>query len=180
MTVLDGNSDSEESFHGFETRIETREDSVGIQERASKRNRRTPVKYEDYVMLTRVLRYLRGTENLGIRFGGSSPVEELVGFCDANFAGDPQSRRRTTGNAIYYCGGPISWCARKQPVVALSTVEAEYIAAAECTKELMYLNAVLEEILGKEVTARLHVDNQSALCLMKNGVLNRRSKHIDV
>ncbi|KAJ8892364.1 hypothetical protein PR048_004944 [Dryococelus australis] len=77
-------------------------------------------------------------------------MEELVGFCDADFAGDPQSRK------------------------------AEYIVAAEYTKELMYLKAVLVEILGKEVTARLHVDNQSALSVMKNGVLNRRSKHIDV
>ncbi|KAJ8865894.1 hypothetical protein PR048_033417 [Dryococelus australis] len=105
---------------------------------------------EDIVSIKRVLRYLKGTENLGIRCDGSSPMEELVDFCDANFAGDPESRRSTTDYVIYYCGGPISWCARKQPVVTLSTAEAEYIAAAECTKELMYLKAVLEETLGKE------------------------------
>ncbi|KAJ8898348.1 hypothetical protein PR048_003708 [Dryococelus australis] len=134
---------------------------------------------EDVVSIKRVLRYLRCTEHLGIRFGGSSPTEQLVGFYDANFAGDPQSRRNTTGYVTYYCGGPIIWSIRKQPMVALSTEEAEYIADAECTKELMYLKAFLDEILGKEVTARLHVDNQSAL-ILKNGVLNRRSKHIDV
>ncbi|KAJ8881030.1 hypothetical protein PR048_017503, partial [Dryococelus australis] len=111
---------------------------------------------EDIVSIKQVLRYLRGTENLGIRFGGSFPMEELVGFCDDDFVGDPQSRRSTTGYVIYYCGGPISWCTRKQPVVALSTAEAEYTATAECTKELIYLKAVLEEILVKEVTARLH------------------------
>ncbi|KAJ8890658.1 hypothetical protein PR048_010167 [Dryococelus australis] len=134
---------------------------------------------EDIISIKRVLRYLRGTENLGIRFGGSSPMEEMVGFCDGDFAGDPQSRS-ITGYLIYYCGGPISWCAKKQPVIALSTTEAEYIEAAECTKKLMYLKAVLEDILGKEATARLHMDNSSALSLMKNGVLNRRSKYIDV
>ncbi|KAJ8868387.1 hypothetical protein PR048_029903 [Dryococelus australis] len=84
----------------------------------------------DIVSIKPILRYLRGTENLEIRFGSSSPMEELVGFCDADFAGDPHSRRSTTGYVIYYCGGPISWCARKQPVVALSTTEAEYVASA--------------------------------------------------
>ncbi|KAJ8871967.1 hypothetical protein PR048_028307 [Dryococelus australis] len=98
----------------------------------------------------------------------NSPMEELLGFCDADFAGDPQSRRSTTDYIIYYCGGPINWYTRKQPVVAVSTAEAECLAAAECTKELMYLKAILEEILGKEVTASLHLDNQSSLSLMKN------------
>ncbi|KAJ8892850.1 hypothetical protein PR048_005431, partial [Dryococelus australis] len=135
---------------------------------------------EDIVSIKQILRYLRGTENLEIRFGGSSPMEGLVSFCDADFTGDSQSRRSNTGYVIYYSGGPIIWCARKQPVVALSTAEAEYIVTAEFTKELIYLKAILEKILGKEVTARLHVDNQTALSLMKNGLLIRRSKHIDV
>lgn len=136
--------------------------------------------HEDVVAVKRILRYLKGTVDLGIEFGSDTPVEQLIGYCDSDYAGDPQTRKSTTGYIIYGCGGPVGWCTRKQPVVALSTAEAEYIAAAECTKELMYLKTVLEEILCVEVQVELNIDNQSAISLVKNGVINRRSKHIDV
>ncbi|KAJ8870868.1 hypothetical protein PR048_027169 [Dryococelus australis] len=117
---------------------------------------------EEIVSIKRILRYLQDTENLGIRLAAALQWKNWLASVMPTLLG--------TSN----------WCARKQPVVDLSTAEAEYIAAAECTKELMYLKAVLEEVLGKEVTASLHVDNQSALSLKKNGVLNRRSKHTNV
>lgn len=72
--------------------------------------------------------------------------------------------------------GPISWCSRN-PIVSLSTTEAEYIAA-ECCKELIYLKNILESIANKRVKAKLLINNQGAL--IKNGILHRRSKHIDV
>lgn len=75
---------------------------------------------------------------------------------------------------------PISWCSRKQPVIALSSTEAEYIAAAECCKELQYLKSLLEELLCSKINIELNVDNQSTIVLIKNGIINRRSKHIDV
>jgi hypothetical protein len=55
-------------------------------------------------------------------------------------------------------GGPISWCSRKQSIVTLSTTEAEYIAAAECSKVLKYLKMLIEELTGKRVEAELYVD----------------------
>lgn len=79
-----------------------------------------------------------------------------------------------------YAGGAISWCSRKQSVIALSTTEAEYIAAAECCKELLYLKSLFEELLGITILIELNIDNQSAIALIKNGVMNKRSKHIDV
>lgn len=81
---------------------------------------------------------------------------------------------------IFYGEDPISWSSRKQSVIALSSTEAEYIAAAECCKELLYLKSLLEEILTEKVTIELNVDNQSAIALMKNGIVNKRSKHIDM
>ena len=72
-----------------------------------------------------------------------------------------------------YGGGPISWCSRKQAIVALSTTEAEYIAAAECCKELLYLKSLLQELTNQEHQVKLKVDNQSAIQLIKNGVVNR-------
>lgn len=58
--------------------------------------------------------------------------------------------------------------------------EAEYIAAAECCKELLYLKALIEELTDRECNVKLKVDNQSAIKLINNGVVNKRSKHIDV
>ncbi|GJQ86998.1 hypothetical protein Trydic_g12581 [Trypoxylus dichotomus] len=79
--------------------------------------------------------------------------------------GDCESRRSTTGYVILYSGGPVSWCTRKQPIVALSTTEAEYVAAADCCKEVIYLKSFIEELLS-EVTATLNIDNKSkAFCV---------------
>ena len=91
-----------------------------------------------------------------------------------------ETRRSTTGYVILLAGGAISWCSRKQSVIALSSTEAEYIAAAECCKELLYLKTLLEEILNNEIKIELNIDNQSAIALIKNRILNKRSKHIDV
>lgn len=77
-------------------------------------------------------------------------------------------------------GGPIAWCSRKQSITATSTTEAEYIAAAECCKELKYLNFMLQELTNREVKMTLYVDNQSAIKLIKSGQMNTRSRYIDV
>jgi hypothetical protein len=64
--------------------------------------------------------------------------------------------------------------------VALSSTEAEFIAAADCTKEVLYVSELIRELIGEQITINLNIDNQSAMCLIKNGIMNRRSKHIDV
>lgn len=77
---------------------------------------------------------------------------------DSDFAGDRETRKSTTGYVIFF-GGPISWCSRKQPVVALSSTETEYISAADCVKELLLMNTT--------VTVTLKIDNQSAMKIIK-------------
>ena len=74
-----------------------------------------------------------------------------------------ESRRSTTGYVILYEGSPVSWCTRKQPIVSLSTTEAEYIAAADCVKETLYLKNFLQEITDKDVKVNLNIDNQSTM-----------------
>jgi len=74
----------------------------------------------------------------------------------------------------------LSWCSRRQPIIALSTTEAEYIDAAECCKELLYLKTLLDELQNEDIQIKLNIDNQSTIALIVNGVVNKRSKYIDV
>lgn len=127
-----------------------------------------------------ILQYLKGNIDSGIKYIKNGDVNILQAYCDADFAGDLETRRSTTGYIIFFSGGPISWSSRKQPIIAQSTTEAEYIAAAECCKELVYLKSLLEELLNKEIKIELNIDNQSAITLIKNGIVNKRSKYIDV
>ena len=87
--------------------------------------------------LIRVLLYLRGTPDVGIQFTGKSL--NLFGYSDADWAGDLDSRRSTTGYVVYAAGGPIAWQSRLQTTVAVSTMEAEYMAAFGAIQELIWI-----------------------------------------
>ena len=90
----------------------------------------------------RIIRYLKGTINLGLMYNKSAD-HKLFGFSDADWAGDIDSRHSTTGNLFIMSGAAISWLSRKQPVVALSTTEAEYIALCTATQEAVWLRRLL-------------------------------------
>jgi transposase InsO family protein len=125
-----------------------------------------------------VLRYLAGTVDYGICFEGSSTT--LVGYCDADFAADVDTRRSTTGYVFLLNGGAISWCSRRQQTVAASTTEAEYMAASAAVKEALWLCRLLADLGLGPGTIGINADNQSAIKLLKNPVSSIRSKHIDV
>ena len=96
-------------------------------------------------------------------------------------AGDIDGRRSTSGILVFLGSAPISWLSLKQKVVALSTCEAEYVAAATVTCQVVWLRWLLGELTGVEAQPpALMVDNQPAIALAKNPVLHDRSKHIDV
>ena len=127
----------------------------------------------------RVLRYLKGTLKLGIRYG--CPDTPPIGFSDADWAGDIDTRRSTTGYVIMLNNGAVAWRSQRQPTVALSTMEAEYMALTEATKELIWMHGLLTELgYENENPTDLFTDNQSALALSKNPVSHARAKHIDV
>jgi len=79
----------------------------------------------------KIFRYLKGTIDYGL-FYKKGKSQELVGFCDSDYAGDLNDRRSTSGYVFFLSRAAISWSSRKQPVVTLSTTEAEFIAAASC------------------------------------------------
>ena len=125
-----------------------------------------------------VLRYISGTSTYGINFGDKELI--LDAYCDADYAGDIDTRRSTTGYVFIMGGGAISWSSRLQPTVAASTTEAEYMAAAYAIKEALWLKTLLTE-LDMDISAiAINADSQSAIKLLKNPVFSMRSKHIDV
>jgi hypothetical protein len=139
---------------------------------------------EHWKAVKRVMRYLRGTVHYGITYRGlDSSMEEptLHGYCDSNYAEDLNDRRSVTGYAFLLSGAAVSWQAKKQPSVATSTTEAEYMAASEAAKEAIWWRSFMVS-LGYDVTAatRIQSDNQSSIKLSKNPEHHKRSKHIDV
>lgn len=137
-------------------------------------------KTQDIANVKRTMRYLKGDPSNGLIYRSDSCAKKLEAYSDADYAGDLKTRRSTTGFIIFYCGAPIAWCSRRQPIVALSSTEAEFIAAADCVKELLYLRTLLMELTGDNIDCIVKIDNLSAINLIKNGVVNKRSKHIDV
>jgi len=139
---------------------------------------------EHLAAVTRVLRYVAGTVHWGVHYrlaGRSETPPRLVGYSDNDLAGDVNDRKSTSGLIFFLAGGPIAWQSSKQKVVALSSCEAEYIAAAAAACEAVWLARLLAELTGGVVHAtKLMVDNKSAIALMKNPVHHDRSKHIDV
>jgi hypothetical protein len=124
-----------------------------------------------------LLRYVRGTVEFGIRFAGS---EGLQGYCDADYAGDLDTRRSTTGFVFTLGGGAISWSSRLQPTVAVSTAEAEYMAAASAVKEALWLKKLFGTFGTDVAPVHMFSDNQAAIKLIKHPIASMRSKHIDV
>lgn len=132
------------------------------------------------VAAKRVLRYLQGTKSLGIKYSGSSP---LIGYSDADYAGDEATRRSRTGMVFVMNGGPIVWLSQKQTTVSTSKCEAELTAAFTATKEAVWLRQMLSDVGRKPLTPTpLNVDNQGTLKYILNPVLSshKRSKHWDV
>jgi hypothetical protein len=136
-----------------------------------------------WVAAKRVLRYLQGTAKMGLCFqdynGNRSTSVEV--FCDADWAGDIDDRKSTSGIIIKLNGCPVVWLSKKQTTVALSTAEAEYIALASAIQEMIWMNQYLSELQLKDPEVPLvRSDNQAAIQIATNDTLHTRSKHIDI
>ena len=125
-----------------------------------------------------ILRYLKGTSHHCLCFGNNEIM--LEGFADADMAGDVNTRKSTTGYVYTFAGAAVSWVSKLQKVVALSTTEAEYIAATEVCKEMLWMQRFLGELGIKQDKYVLHCDSQSAIHLAKNPAFHSKTKHIDL
>ncbi|CAL2237913.1 unnamed protein product [Prunus armeniaca] len=128
----------------------------------------------------RALRYLKGTVNYGIHYkrGGDG---KLLAFTDSDYAGDMEDRKSTSGYVFLLSSGVVSWSLKKQPIVTLSTTEAEFVAAAVCACQAIWMKIVLKELgHNDEVCTHIKCDNSSTIKLSKNLVMHGHSKHTDV
>lgn len=133
---------------------------------------------EHWAAVKWIFRYLRGTSKLCLCFGDDKPV--LVGYTDADMAGDIDSRKSTSGYLITFAGGAVSWQSKLQKCVALSTTEAEYIAITEACKEMLWMKRFLIELGINQNQYIVYCDSQSAIHLSKNSSFHYKSKHIDI
>jgi hypothetical protein len=127
----------------------------------------------------RILRYIRGTLHHGIAFTPGSL--HLSAYTDADWAGDPDDRRSTSGYIVYLGSNPITWSAKKQPTVSRSSTESEYRALAIASAELCWMRTLLKDLgIFLSHTPILWCDNVSALAIASNPVFHARTKHIEV
>jgi hypothetical protein len=137
---------------------------------------------EHWAAVKRILRYLKGTSQLGILYEYNSQKEnEFCGYSDADWGGDIDGRRSTSGYLFQYSNGPISWKSQKQRTVALSSTEAEYIALTETVKECIWLRSLFTFLgLDMKDASTINEDNQSCMKLAKNAIFHKRTKHIEI
>jgi len=127
----------------------------------------------------RILKYLKGTTNVGLWYPNEATLN-LKGYSDSDFAGCKLDRKSTSGTCHLLGASLISWNSKKQACVALSTAEAEYIAAGSCCAQIYWLKQQLTDFGLKVTKVPLFHDNTSAINLTKNPVHHSRTKHIEI
>lgn len=126
----------------------------------------------------RVFRYLKGTRDICLTLGGTDIT--LTGYSDADWASHLH-RHSISGFAFFIGNGPVTWSAKKQPIVTLSSTESEYVALTHAAKELIWLRKIISELFSNTSlsTTTLYCDNQGAILLSKDSTFHARTKHID-
>ena len=132
-----------------------------------------------FTAIKRILRYLKGTINLSLQYKVTG--QEIIGYSDADWANDLKNRHSTTGNVFVMAGGAISWLSQKQPTVALSTSEAEYMSLGSATQEAIWLKRLLNDLHAEnQEPIEIREDNQGTIAMTRNPVGHKRTKHIDI
>ncbi|BEI82287.1 hypothetical protein CcaverHIS002_0301550 [Cutaneotrichosporon cavernicola] len=130
-------------------------------------------------LAVRVVAYLANTRAMTLQLGGAPAP--LTVYTDSDWCADRDQRRSTSSLAAFLNGSLINWSSRRQRLVAHSTMEAEYIAAADASHEILWMRTLLNEIgLPMTQPTQLHIDNQAAIRLAANPTLHERSKHIEL
>jgi hypothetical protein len=136
-----------------------------------------------WTAVKRILRYVKGTLSVGLTFDGNLESKSLglCGYTDSDWAADHDRRKSTSGTLVMGFGGILIWSSKRQNCVALSTAEAEFVAACECVKNIQYLRNLLNEMkIIVPRTIQVYEDNQGAIAMINNPTSHSRAKHIDI
>jgi len=127
----------------------------------------------------RIIRYVKGTTEYGLWYPMGTSLD-LIGYSDADWAGSADDRKSTSGACFYIGHCLVAWHSKKQNCIALSTAEAEYIAAGSCSTQLIWMKSLLSDYRIPSTTLTILCDNTSAINISKNPVLHSRTKHIEL
>jgi hypothetical protein len=131
-------------------------------------------------LIKRVLRYIKGTLDYGLKILRSS-TSDLVAYSDTDWAGCPDTRRSTSGYAVFFGDNLVSWSSKRQQTVSRSSAEAEYRAVANAVAEISWLRQLLQELhFCPQRSSVVFCDNVSAVYLSTNPVQQQRTKHVEI
>ncbi|KAK2388640.1 putative mitochondrial protein [Trifolium repens] len=136
-------------------------------------------KVSHLTQVKRILKYVNGTSDYGIMYSHCEN-STLYGSCDADWAGSADDRKSTSGGCFFLGTNLISWFSKKQNCVALSTAEAEYVAAGSSCSQLVWMKQMLKEYDVEQDALTLYCDNMSAINISKNPIQHSKTKHIDI
>ncbi|GJW49688.1 putative ribonuclease H-like domain-containing protein [Tanacetum coccineum] len=127
----------------------------------------------------KIFRYLKDHPKLGLWYPRDSPFD-LEAFSDSDYAGASLDRKSTTGGCQFLGRRLISWQCKKQTIVANSTTEAEYVAAANCCGQVLWIQNQLLDYGYNFMNTKIYIDNESTICIVKNPVFHSKTKHIEI
>ncbi|GJY43134.1 reverse transcriptase domain-containing protein [Tanacetum coccineum] len=127
----------------------------------------------------RIFRYLKGQPKLGLWYPMDSPFD-LEAFSDSDYAGASLDRKSTTGGCQFLGKRLISWQCKKQTIVANSTTEVEYVVAANCCGQVLWIQNQMLDYGFNFMNTKIHIDNESTICIVKNLVFHSKTKHIEI
>ncbi|GJR27040.1 putative ribonuclease H-like domain-containing protein [Tanacetum coccineum] len=130
-------------------------------------------------VVKRIFRYLKGQPKLGLWYPRDSPFD-LEAFSDSDYAGASLDRKSTTGGCQFLGKRLISWQCKKQTVVANSTIESKYVAAANCCGQVLWIQNQMLDYGFNFMNTKIYIDNESTICIVKNPVFHSKTKHIEI
>ncbi|GJX06318.1 zinc finger, CCHC-type containing protein [Tanacetum coccineum] len=130
-------------------------------------------------IVKRIFRYLKGQPKLGLWYPMDSPFD-LEAFSDSDYAGASLDRKSTTRGCQFLGKRLISWKCKKQTIVANSTTEAEYVVAANCCGQVLWIQNQMLDYGFNFMNIKIHIDNESTICIVKNPVFHSKTKHIEI
>ncbi|GJQ91397.1 putative ribonuclease H-like domain-containing protein [Tanacetum coccineum] len=127
----------------------------------------------------RIFRYLKGQPKLGLWYPRDSPFN-LEAFSNSDYAGASLDKKSTTGGCQFLSKRLISWQCKKQTIVANSTTEAEYVAAANCCGQVLWIQNQMLDYGYNLMNTNIYIDNESTICIVKNPVSHSKTNHIEI